>query len=158
MQRCEIPVSPHKLWKLQRKLTPQEMLVKIGTGLSSNWKNLNSASHTNKHNTHTHTLLNFHNDPRVINSLIHFLLKSSIVTLINRWSARGPLKLIPCAIRVFFFCFFSVNQALWKRSKCVIWSASVWSLWSRLFCRASVRHLRRVAGTLCIAWGTTVER
>lgn len=36
MQRCEIPVSPHKLWKLQRKLTPQEMLVKIGTGLSSN--------------------------------------------------------------------------------------------------------------------------
>lgn len=75
MQRCEIPVSPHKLWKLQRKLTPQEMLVKIGTGLSSNWKNLNSASHTNKYNTHTHTLLNFHNDPRVINSLITFSFK-----------------------------------------------------------------------------------
>lgn len=32
-----------------------------------------------------------------------------------------------------FLFLFPVTVVLWKRSKCVIWNASVWSLWSRLF-------------------------
>lgn len=67
-----------------------------------------------------------------------FLSKSSFVTVINRWwSTQTPLKLIPGVIReVGFFSLlllFLVTGVLWKRSKCVIWNASVWSLWSRLF-------------------------
>lgn len=52
---------------------------------------------------------------------------------------RAPLKSIPCVIwEVFSFpplllLLFPVTGALWKRSKRVIWNASVWSLWSRLF-------------------------
>ena len=64
------------------------------------------------------------------------------------WSAISPWKSIPCVDKrcVSVFCLPPVTGALWKRSKCVIWSASVWSFWSRLFCKGSVHHLRRVAG------------
>ena len=87
-----------------------------------------SPSHTHTHtHTQTHSLFP-HTHPRVINCIFFF--KSSFVTVINRcWSARCSLKIDSTCdkrcVRVFFFSLLPVTGAWWKRSKCVIWSASL---------------------------------
>lgn len=76
---------------------------------------------------------------RYMDHWLCFLSKSSFVTVISQWwSSQAPLKLIPGAMREVGFPSllllpFLVAGVLWKRSKSVIWNASVWSLWSRLF-------------------------